>query len=224
MIFRIKDILTDDKLCDNKINVLTLENKDYFDLFIRRLNGQIQNENEWFELLDDDYKKLNFTKNVDVINSPVDLNLTGTQIKKKLYQNLAEDSEMNNILEVFQNAYTAILDALNQLNVITEHEITYSADFSLAGILKDFDVTFKQPEGRLIERLIDYITTIHDLLGKKVFFVINCDSFLEKEDYQYLAKFSDYNKVYLCLVESHQFFCLEDLNELIIDRDFCKIY
>ena len=189
MIFRIKDILTDDKLCDNKINVLTLENKDYFDLFIRRLNGQIQNENEWFELLDDNYKKLNFTKNDDVINSPVDLNLTGTQIKKKLYQNLAEDSEMNNLLEDFQNAYTAFLNTLNRLNVITEHEITYSTDFSLDGILKDFDVTIKQPEGRLIERLIDYITTIHDLLSKKVFFMINFDSFLEREDYQYLANF-----------------------------------
>lgn len=224
MIFRIKDILTDDKLCDNKINALTLENKDYFDLFIRWLNGQIQNENEWFELLDDNYKKLNFTKNVDVINSPVDLNLTGTQIKKKLYQNLAEDSEMNNLLEDFQNAYTAFLNTLNRLNVITEHEITYSTDFSLDGILKDFDVTIKQPEGRLIERLIDYITTIHDLLSKKVFFMINFDSFLEREDYQYLAKFSDYNKVYLCLVESHQFFCMEVLNELIIDQDFCKIY
>lgn len=211
-------------LRDDKLNFLILENKDYFELFIRHLNGQFHNENEWFELLDNNYNNLSFVKNADIINSPIDLRLTSTQIKKKLYQNLAEDLEMNHLLEDFQNAYNALLNTLNQLNVISEHEIAYSSDFSPSGILKDFDVTIKQPEGRLIERLIDYITVVHDLLNKTVFFVINCNSFLEEHDYQHLSKMAEYKKIYVCLIESRQVSCLECSNELIIDRDFCTIY
>ena len=97
-------------LRDDKLNFLILENKDYFELFIRHLNGQFHNENEWFELLDKNYNNLSFVKNADIINSPVDLRLTSTQIKKKLYQNLAEDLEMHHLLEDFQNAYIILCE------------------------------------------------------------------------------------------------------------------
>ena len=85
-------------------------------------------------------------------------------------------------------------------------------------------VQLKQPEGRFVERLIDYGTTVKQLLDKQVFVLANCAAYLTAEDYVYLQQWLQYEEVYVILLEQSQHPLHFPIHEVIIDTDLCEIY
>lgn len=85
-------------------------------------------------------------------------------------------------------------------------------------------VQLKQPEGRFVERLIDYGTTVKQLLDKQVFVLANCAAYLTAEDYVYLQQWLQYEEVYVILLEQSQHPLYFPIHEVIIDTDLCEIY
>ncbi len=113
---------------------------------------------------------------------------------------------------------------LDELNFQSDYEIEFSPEIDSIDIFDDFEVRLKEPEGKFVERIIDYTKTMHRLLMKDTFFFVNCGSFLDADDYIYLEKLAKYNEIALVFVEAEQRKVGFEGNELIIDKDFCKIY
>ena len=97
-------------------------------------------------------------------------------------------------------------------------EINYQDLFKAAGIRFDYDKT------SIIERVTEYMKVTSELLGKKLFILVNLDSFLSEEDLLELIKFLSYNEIKVLALQNkitREVIPCENLR--IIDKDLCEI-
>ncbi len=214
----------DYRFAQNAINFLIIERADLFHWFAQALNLQFAKNEEGFSLLGDDYSEMHLQKRSDAVFSPTQLTLSSSHLKKRLYREMADDLTLTGITEKLHQEYARILKLLDELNFQSEHEIEFSPEIDSIDIFDDFEVRLKEPEGSFVERIVDYTKAVHALLGKDIFFFVNCGSFLGDDDYHCLEKVSKYEEITLIFVEAEQ--KKEEFveNVLIIDQDFCKIY
>ena len=145
------------------------------------------------------------------------------EIQKKLYQDLADELEMQDAFEKIAGAYGELLQLVEEGIVYSAYPVELSAEFVLPDLFKQLGVQLKQPEGRFVEKFIDYGTTMKQLMDKQVFVLVNCAAFLTGEDLAYLEQWLQYEEVYVILLESFQHSLPFPVNEVIIDTDLCEI-
>lgn len=89
---------------------------------------------------------------------------------------------------------------------------------------KALAIGFDYDKNSIIEKLIEYIKVTSDLLDKKLFIIINLDSFLTEEDLVELSKFLCYNEIKVLALQNkitRQVRTCENLR--IVDQDLCEI-
>ncbi len=99
MILRIKEWMIDYQFLRSSINFLTIESADSFHWFAQKLNLEFTNNGDGFSLLGDDYSEMQLQKHSDAIFSPIELTLNTSNLKKKLYRDLADDLKLMGITE-----------------------------------------------------------------------------------------------------------------------------
>lgn len=85
-------------------------------------------------------------------------------------------------------------------------------------------IEFDYDKNSIIEKLIEYIKVTADLLDKKLFIIINLDSFLTEEDLVELSKFLCHNEINVLALQNkitRQVKTFENLR--ILDQDLCEI-
>ena len=100
----------------------------------------------------------------------------------------------------------------------------YNLDLDWNTLFKLYDVKVQFEEGKLVDKLIQYIKMLAELLGIKVVFLLNMSTFLTKYELQELCKSAQYEKVNLVLLEQRELELTDVKNRShIIDCDRCLI-
>ena len=196
------------------INTLVIEDTKQFASFVRGLLEATNKENEKFELIED-FKKLDMSKNVEMIFDVFTIEANSSSILKKLYTELEEDL----------NSQDMYLKKVDSDDLIYRSRFSLSSgEISYQNLFKAITIEFDYEKTSVLERLTEYIKVSYELLGKKLFIIINLDSFLYEEELLELEKFLEYNDIkVLALQNTIRREVNSSENLKIVDKDLCEI-
>ena len=168
-------------ICDDISNIdsylLVIKNKKI--LYKILSNSDLQYEDSYIQILDENYKELKLSDYVDFIssiinldsNSKKNLNVLIRRIKKEEIEILRSSSEkINEILE----------ECAKQIKVNSPINISYNIEVDEDDIIKLLSFSLQDDSPDLIERINNYINISFELRGIKIFIFYNLLAFLEE--------------------------------------------
>ena len=204
------------------INTLVIEDTKYFTKFIKALMETANRGSEEFGLIED-FKKVDLSKVTEIIFDLFSLEANNANILKKLYEELEKDINSEEIFNKKIEMESLAANIADDLIHMSRFSLK-SGDINYQNFFKAIAIEFDYDKNSIIEKLIEYIKVTADLLDKKLFVIINLDSFLTEEDLVELSKFLCYNKIKVLALQNkitRQVKTCENLR--ILDQDLCEI-
>lgn len=211
-------------ICDDISNIdsylLVIKNKKI--LYKILSNSDLQYENSYIQILDENYKELKLSDYVDFIssiinldsNSKKNLNVLIRRIKKEKIEILRSTSEkINEILE----------ECAKQIKVNSPINISYDIEVDEDDIIKLLSISLQDDSPDLIERINNYINISFELRGIKIFIFYNLLAFLEENELDSLIRTNKYNGIKIIDIENVEFKTSIFDHIKILDEDICVI-
>jgi CRISPR-associated protein, csn2 family len=211
-------------ICDDISNIdsylLVIKNKKI--LYKILSNSDLQYENSYIQILDENYKELKLSDYVDFIssiinldsNSKKNLNVLIRRIKKEEIEILRSTSEkINEILE----------ECAKQIKVNSPINISYDIEVDEDDIIKLLSISLQDDSPDLIERINNYINISFELRGIKIFIFYNLLAFLEENELDSLIRTNKYNGIKIIDIENVEFKTSIFDHIKILDEDICVI-
>ena len=211
-------------ICDNISNIdsylLVIKNKKI--LYKILSNSDLQYENSYIQILDENYKELKLSDYVDFIssiinldsNSKKNLNVLIRRIKKEEIEILRSTSEkINEILE----------ECAKQIKINSPINISYDIEVDEDDIIKLLSISLQDDSPDLIERINNYINISFELRGIKIFIFYNLLAFLEENELDSLIRTNKYNGIKIIDIENVEFKTSIFDHIKILDEDICVI-
>lgn len=211
-------------ICDDISNIdsylLVIKNKKI--LYKILSNSDLQYENSYIQILDENYKELKLSDYVDFIssiinldsNSKKNLNVLIRRIKKEEIEILRSTSEkINEILE----------ECAKQIKVNSPINISYDIEVDEDDIIKLLSISLQDDSPDLIERINNYINISFELRGIKIFIFYNILAFLEENELDSLIRTNKYNGIKIIDIENVEFKTSIFDHIKILDEDICVI-
>lgn len=211
-------------ICDNISNIdsylLVIKNKKI--LYKILSNSDLQYEDSYIQILDENYKELKLSDYVDFIssiinldsNSKKNLNVLIRRIKKEEIEILRSTSEkINEILE----------ECAKQIKVNSPINISYNIEVDEDDIIKLLSISLQDDSPDLIERINNYINISFELRGIKIFIFYNLLAFLEENELDSLIRTNKYNGIKIIDIENVEFKTSIFDHIKILDEDICVI-
>lgn len=211
-------------ICDDISNIdsylLVIKNKKI--LYKILSYSDLQYENSYIQILDENYKELKLSDYVDFIssiinldsNSKKNLNVLIRRIKKEEIEILRSTSEkINEILE----------ECAKQIKVNSPINISYDIEVDEDDIIKLLSISLQDYSPDLIERINNYINISFELRGIKIFIFYNLLAFLEENELDSLIRTNKYNGIKIIDIENVEFKTSIFDHIKILDEDICVI-
>lgn len=211
-------------ICDDISNIdsylLVIKNKKI--LYKILSNSDLQYENSYIQILDENYKELKLSDYVDFIssiinldsNSKKNLNVLIRRIKKEEIEILRSTSEkINENLE----------ECAKQIKINSPINISYDIEVDEDDIIKLLSLSLQDDSPDLIERINNYINISFELRGIKIFIFYNLLAFLEENELDSLIRTNKYNGIKIIDIENVEFKTSIFDHIKILDEDICVI-
>lgn len=211
-------------ICDDISNIdsylLVIKNKKI--LYKILSNSDLQYEDSYIQILDENYKELKLSDYVDFIssiinldsNSKKNLNVLIRRIKKEEIEILRSTSKkINEILE----------ECAKQIKVNSPINISYDIEVDEDDIIKLLSLSLQDDSPDLIERINNYINISFELRGIKIFIFYNLLAFLEENELDSLIRTNKYNGIKIIDIENVEFKTSIFDHIKILDEDICVI-
>lgn len=211
-------------ICDDISNIdsylLVIKNKKI--LYKILSNSDLQYEDSYIQILDENYKELKLSDYVDFIssiinldsNSKKNLNVLIRRIKKEEIEILRSTSEkINEILE----------ECAKQIKINSPINISYNIEVDEDDIIKLLSLSLQDDSPDLIERINNYINISFELRGIKIFIFYNLLAFLEENELDSLIRTNKYNGIKIIDIENVEFKTSIFDHIKILDEDICVI-
>ncbi len=221
MILQWLDMGIDIEFQENKINMLVLENQEVYADFMSKLILSLDKGDGSFVLYDNE-KKLNLSKNVEVIFSPLLIDLNNKRILTYLYDEMKELSD-ECAYETKEQINVEIVSYLDELSQKMPYPVKFRLDLDERQLFKQYDVRIEYEEGCLLEKIMNYIQIQSSLCGIKLLIFTNAKAYFTKEQLQDIYQCAFYNKVHIIIVENFKSYVLQDEKYYIVDSDKCLI-
>lgn len=207
--------------CENKAEVLVVENPTCLAEMISCIRAQCEGEEGMFLLSEKDVC-LKFEKNVFLIIDPFSLNYNDRKILSKLYiqmelygRDLGFEKEKIN---------AQVISMMDELILKSPYDnLTYQLDPGWIELFKAYDLCFEKESESLLENLIEYIKVLSNLTGIKLVCLVNIKSYFTTEEMVEFYKYVFYNKINVLLLETFEREKYFEEEVFIIDKDLCLI-
>lgn len=185
-------------------------------------NSDLQYEDSYIQILDENYKELKLSDYVDFIssiinldsNSKKNLNVLIRRIKKEEIEILRSTSEkINEILE----------ECAKQIKINSPINISYDIEVDEDDIIKLLSLSLQDDSPDLIDRINNYINISFELRGIKIFVFYNLLAFLEENELDSLIRTNKYNGIKIIDIENVEFKTSIFDHIKILDEDICVI-
>lgn len=204
------------------LNQIVIESNIWLENIIIDFNKQINNELSQFCLLADS-KELKISQVSNLITGPTSITFANNSVKKKLYNELAEDFALSDYVARFVEIESELLSLMDDIHLLSRYELSYADYLGVLDVLDLFKVKICEPEGKFVARLIEYIKVMNSLMVKKLFIIANCNTFIDYDDIRELKKTADYYEVCILLIDSSHIESEYFDSSIILDKDWCII-
>lgn len=207
----------------NRLNNIVIENNRLFEESIIKLNEDIQGKSDYFSLSENE-EKIEIKKETTLINSPLDFEYDKRETNKKLYAYLKREIDESDLAQEISEKYYEIKEIIEKIDLLSDITIEYDEMIEYSDIFKHFDIHVKKPNGTFVEKFLEYMDVVHRMLGKRVFVLANCESYISPDEIEYIREYAEYNEIYVIFLSNKLIDLNIDMNVCIIDSDLCEIH
>lgn len=187
---------------ENEVQVITIENREYFSAFLQNLYNQSQGS-EGDIILSEGEKILSLNKVAEIVWNPFSVDINNKKILGKLFQKLKTVSMEEQYAEICElNA--KVVHYLDDLNLKMPYPIQFRLELDVLDLYKIYGVQLDTEEIDMFERLLEYVKVLKSLCGVRLLVFINVKNYLSEMQIKELYKATFYYKINLLLVEAHQ--------------------
>lgn len=207
----------------NKIPVLILENQIIFRNFLEELKNQLRGE-EGSWILSEQGNILKLTQYCSMIIDPFSLDINQKKILMSVYSKLEKEVNTTELIVRWNTILSSLFHLSDELMDAVDYELNYRNTIDIIDFFKFLDIRFCKNTESLIELFIDYCNLTREVIGVKLFILINIKAYLTNTELLYLYEQAFYKDYKLLLIESKE---SEEKNIYenitIIDKDGCVI-
>jgi CRISPR-associated protein, csn2 family len=220
-----KDITNPIVIDENKINILVLENKNFFINKINELINQINGDYGDYILFDLNNEELSISKNCDILTDLFCLDFDSKKIKSAIFNELKNISNSEVFYIKIRELEKNIRDLILEIMYESDFELELEENFDAAKFLKIYDISISKNYNTLIEKFITYIDVLTDVLKIKVIFCVNLLNLFDEIDRIETYKYLLLKKKKVVFIENYyESYNLEYEEKYIIDKDMCEIF
>lgn len=220
-----KDITNPIIIDEDKINVLVLENKNFFINKINELINQINGDYGDYILFDLNNEELSISKNCDILTDLFYLDFDSKKIKSAIFNELKNISNSEVFYIKIRELEKNIRDLIFEIMYESDFELELEEDFDVTKLLKIYDISISKNYNTLIEKFITYIDVLTDVLKIKVIFCVNLLNLFNEIDRIEVYKYLLIKKKKVVFIENYyESYNLEYEEKYIIDKDMCEIF
>ncbi|MCT7706696.1 MAG: type II-A CRISPR-associated protein Csn2 [Lactobacillus iners] len=203
------------------LNTLVIEDNTFFREFISKIVHFVENDSNELEIMDED-EEISPTK-CEIIVDIFRANPNNTKILTKLYSNLISDLSSDERYQDSINFESQLYSFMDKIAFDCDYHLTYG-DIDYKSIFKALNLSIDTDIKGLMSNFVSYLDLSYKLLGKKIYFAVNLNTFFSQKDMGVLNDYLRYNNIVLvCLDNSLKRTLFEDENIRIIDQDLSEI-
>lgn len=208
---------------ENTRSLLVVEQPTIFLRVVRELSTKGYEEESGFVLSENNEVLKKKDKLACIIN-PLAISLNERKILNKLAEKLKKEILSTELL-VEGNQIISALESY-VINIVQNMEwiLTYSDKMDIQSLLSIADIRFDDMQETLVEKLVDYVKVLSELLDIKCFVFVHLLSYLTEYEVDKFYEYVHYQKICVLLVENRQPKTVKKFSEIvIIDKDSCEI-
>ena len=209
-------------LDDNVVTEWVIEAPEEFTRYVKELYMQCEGAAGDF-VLSDGEKELGIAKNVEFLDSVLDLDVNERKILGKLYADLEQLAYSEKFVVRTQEMIQYLRTYIFELEQETDFMLDVDDGVDMSAIFKGNGVKLETVETGILEKIVHYIKVVRLLLKKQVFVFVNVRSYLTVRQVEQLIKEAAYQEVQILLIENVMGDCVNSERRCIIDSDKCEI-
>ena len=209
-------------LDDNVVTEWVIEAPEEFTRYVQELYMQCEGAAGDF-VLSDGEKELGIAKNVEFLDSVLDLDVNERKILGKLYADLEQLAYSEKFVVRTQEMIQYLRTYIFELEQETDFMLDVDDGVDMSAIFKGNGVKLETVETGILEKIVHYIKVVRLLLKKQVFVFVNVRSHLTVRQVEQLIKEAAYQEVQILLIENVMGDCVNSERRCIIDSDKCEI-
>lgn len=207
---------------ENEIITWIIESPVFFQKIVQELLQQCNGEEGNF-VLSDNEKILKIDKTMEIIINPYAITMNQRKILNKVYADITKIACQAEHYMKTQECFGIIENYLAEIEQELPYSFLWNGEQNVTQILKAFDVHLDEIEGNMLERIVQYISILGNLLDISVVVLVNIKSYLDTQELLELYKAADYMKIHLILLENKETELLSGETKMILDKDGCEI-
>ena len=207
-----------------KINYLCIEKHSLFRHMLLQLCDQYNGgEGPW--IYNVNAKGEAIDKEIHMIMNPIQIDVNSKSILTKLNANLVRESNL--MMGELHDIVTKLHQFFYTLELSSLIDIEHKEEIVAADIIKLGSFKVHEADKDAVERLLDYIDIVNELLKPDLFVIVNIDMYLDLEELGLFFK--------TILVKQHCLLCISSTSQVMkdidkslingytLDSDFCLI-
>lgn len=210
------------EFCEDFVEELVIEDQKTFRDFISMISDGISGYNTNIFLSNKKNSRLEISKYVELIHSPLYLDFKNKRIGNKLTDFLSFSAKD------FEDRFYSVSKAINELGTDISLESDYHVSFTeilhLPQFIKMLGFEINSEDMTVNEKILEYMRICRNLVGKELFVFVNLKSFFNDSETEMLLKDMVAEKFNVLLLEN---ICrknaVEIVRQRIIDTDLCEI-
>lgn len=214
---KIKNIV---ELSEQQINVLVIENPILLYELVMDIKRQLENQDGDTVLSIHD-KPVSFYKYADITTDVLSLEFNNRKILSKIITSIEKRSMDDVYYEQTQQLMMQIEMYINELSLEFDSEIECEK-MTFQHILKAAGITVADDYEYLTDKIYAYMELIREFEGDKLFIFVNLSSYVGLEQMQKFADTVIGHSYRVLLIDSHDFYRLNNEKRLIVDQDLCE--
>ncbi|MCH5265520.1 MAG: type II-A CRISPR-associated protein Csn2 [Lachnospiraceae bacterium] len=207
---------------ENKINVLVIEQADFFSKSIRELLRQIQGEQGDF-VLSEAGKGLGLKKCAEMIINPFSMDFSQKKLLSALYKEAEKAALDEQLFVSTKEVQGMIARYLQRLCDELIYPACFDEEISIPNLLKYGNFRIEMEFDSMLESVVEYMKLAVNLLHTKLFIFVNMKTYLGEEELEAFYQMIKNEKFNVLLIERGIAGRREDEDICLVDKDLCEI-
>ena len=216
------DIGTAVELKAGRPTSLTVENQRLFRELLEELLAQSEGASGRFALYSDCHEELPLHKSIELISQFVPFSLNRKSLLSAVMAKLEKEALSAEHWEKTQALLAEISSFVDALAMALPCDVVCEKNH-LQGLLRSVGVSIAEDGVGTLERLFDYMELVRELLGERVFVLVNFREYFTKEETALFFQSAASHQFTLLLLESRCHARVFEEERLVIDEDLCEI-
>lgn len=206
---------------ENRVNVICIENQQYFTSIIVELKNQIENGNGKF-ILSDNNKAMEIKNNSGILFSPFLIDLLNKRLLTAVFKEMREVA-MNEEIIASNQIKSEIISYMLKVSDYLDYDVVIPDDFDVIDLFKSTGITLNADKQDIISTILDYVILCHRILKWNIVFAINLKSYFDLDQLKLLYENILQHKIHIVILENSNPYIISGEKLITIDNDLCEI-